>query len=464
MLILILHNKFLQTVFFDYQKLYFRCMNATKERKKLHRGWAMYDWGNSAYNLVITSTIFPAYYIAITTNEHAAIPDLISFFGFNITNTVLQNYTLSIAYLLIAFMSPILSSIADYRGNKKKYMRFFTYIGALSCAGLFLFTKENLELGIILFGLAAVGFCGSLVFYNAYLPEIATKEERDHVSAMGFAYGYIGSVLLQILCLVVIMNHETFGIEKGLATRLSFLSVGIWWLIFAHVAFKRLPKGEPLEQHPEHSVLANGFHELKKVWNQIKEMPVLKTYLGAFFFYSMGVQTVMLVAAEFGAKELQLETGQLITTILIIQLVAIGGAYLMAKLSEKFGNLSVLISVVILWMGICIYAYFIQTVIQFYIIAAVVGLVMGGIQSLSRSTYSKLMPKTKDTTSFFSFYDVTEKLSIVIGLFAFGFIEHLTGSMRNSVLAVLVFFVIGGGILYFALSIARKNKIQQSVT
>ena len=440
-------------------------MDAAKEKKRLHRGWAMYDWGNSAYNLVITSTIFPAYYIAITTNEEAAVPDQVSFFGIDITNTVLQNYTLSIAYLLIAFMSPILSSIADYRGNKKKYMRFFTYLGAISCSALFFFTKENLELGMILFGLAAIGFCGSLVFYNAYLPEIAAKEDRDRVSAMGFAYGYIGSVILQIICLVFVLKPELFGITDGtLPPRISFLLVGVWWLIFAHVAFARLPKGQPLEQRPEHSVLSNGFHELKKVWRQIKEMPVLKTYLGAFFFYSMGVQTVMLVAAEFGKKELNLETGQLITTILIIQLVAIGGAYLMAKMSERFGNLSVLISVVILWMGICVYAYFIQTVTQFYIIAAVVGLVMGGIQSLSRSTYSKLMPKTKDTASFFSFYDVTEKVSIVVGLFAFGFIEHLTGSMRNSVLAVLVFFVIGGSILYIALSIAKKNKIQESVT
>lgn len=439
-------------------------MDATKQEKKVHRGWAMYDWGNSAYNLVITSTIFPAYYVAITTNENITPSDQVSFFGIDITNTVLQDYTLSIAYLLIAFMSPILSSIADYRGNKKKYMKIFTYLGAICCSGLFFFTSERLELGIILFGLAAVGYCGSLVFYNAYLPEIAAEKDRDRVSAQGFAYGYIGSVILQIICLVFVLSPETFGITDGtFPPRLSFLLVGIWWFIFAQVAFNRLPKGQPLEQHPEYSVLTNGFHELKKVLAQVKTMPVLKTYLTAFFFYSMGVQTVMLVAAAFGAKELQLETSQLITTILIIQLVAIAGAYMMAKLSERFGNLSVLIGVVIIWIGICIYAYTIQTVMQFYIIASVVGLVMGGIQSLSRSTYSKLMPVTKDTTSFFSFYDVTEKVAIVLGLFSFGLIEQITGSMRSSVLAVLVFFVIGGIILYIALSIAKKNKIQQSV-
>ena len=287
----------------------------------MHRAWAMYDWGNSAYNLVITSTIFPAYYIAITTNEQAAQPDQVTFFGMEITNTVLQNYTLSIAYLIIAFLSPILSSIADYRGNKKKYMRFFTYMGAIACMGLFFFTREFLELGIILFGIAAIGYCGSLVFYNAYLPEIAVPEERDRVSAQGFAYGYIGSVILQIVCLIFIQKPEWFGITDGsFGPRLSFLLVGLWWLLWAQIPFRKLPVGKPLEQHAEHSIISNGFHELKKVWAQVKQMPVLRTYLGAFFFYSMGVQTVMLVAAEFGAKELNLETGQLITTILIIQL------------------------------------------------------------------------------------------------------------------------------------------------
>ncbi|MCB0697416.1 MAG: MFS transporter [Chitinophagaceae bacterium] len=439
--------------------------NATKPAaKKLQRAWAMYDWGNSAYNLVITSTIFPAYYIAITTNENAAVSDQVSFFGMQITNTVLQDYTLSLAYLVIAFLSPILSSIADYRGNKKKYMRFFTYMGALACSGLFFFTKEFLELGIILFGIAAIGYCGSLVFYNAFLPEIAPEEDRDRVSAQGFAYGYIGSVILQIICLVFVMKPELFGITDGtLPARISFLLVGLWWMAWAQIPFRALPKGEPLEQHPEHNVFSNGFHELKKVLAQVKQMPVLRTYLSAFFFYSMGVQTVMLAAAAFGAKELGLETGQLITTILIIQLVAIAGAYVMAKLSERFGNINVLIGVVIMWMGICVYAYFIHTATEFYIIATFVGLVMGGIQSLSRSTYSKLMPETKDTASFFSFYDVTEKVAIVIGLFSFGLIEHLTGSMRKSVLAVLVFFVVGGIILYLALRIAKKQNIQASV-
>lgn len=438
-------------------------MEATKAVKKLHRAWAMYDWGNSAYNLVITSTIFPAYYIAITTKEGAVPADQVSFFGIEMTNTVLQDYTLSVAYLVIALLSPILSSIADYRGNKKKYMRFFTYMGAIACCGLYFFTSERLELGMSLFGIAAIGYCGSLVFYNAYLPEIAQEKDRDRVSAQGFALGYVGSVILQIVCLVFVLMPDTFGMDSGSASRFSFLLVGLWWIGWAQIPFRKLPNGQPMQQHPEHNIFTNGFHELKKVWQQVKAMPVLKTYLGAFFFYSMGVQTVMLVAAAFGAKELGLETSQLITTILIIQLVAIAGAFIMAKLSEKYGNLRVLIGVVAIWICICIYAYFIQTVMQFYIIATVVGLVMGGIQSLSRSTYSKLMPETKDTTSFFSFYDVMEKVAIVLGLFAFGLFEHLTGSMRNSVLAVLCFFVVGGIILYIALQTAKKQNLQSSV-
>lgn len=435
--------------------------------KRVQRAWAMYDWANSAYNLVITSTIFPAYYLAITSTKDDAgniTNDKVDFFGSSITNSVLFDYALAAAYLIIAAISPVLSSIADYRGNKKSFMRLFCYIGALSCCGLYFFTSQTVELGVILASIAALGYCGSIVFYNAFLPEIATDSERDRVSAQGFAYGYIGSVILQLICFVFVLKPELFGITDGtFAPRLSFLLVGIWWLVFGTISMNKLPKSAPLEQHTEVSILTNGFHELQKVWQQVKRMPVLKTYLGAFFLYSMGVQTVMLAATIFGTKELKMETGQLIGTILIIQLVAIAGAYIMSKLSEKFGNLSVLLMVVFIWIGVCIAAYFTTTATEFYIIAAVVGLIMGGIQSLSRSTYSKLMPETKDTTSFFSFYDVTEKLAIVIGMFSFGFIEELTGSMRNSIMALITFFALGALVLYVAIVRAKKEHLKSTV-
>jgi UMF1 family MFS transporter len=425
----------------------------TKSSKSVQRAWAMYDWANSAYNLVITSTIFPIYYEAITSvkdDKGKIISDTVFFFGMQVKNSSLFSYSLAAAYLIIALISPILSSIADYRGNKKVFMQLFCYLGSAACCALFFFKKNTLELGVVAAALAALGYCGSLVFYNAYLPEIAEEHERDKVSAQGFSYGYVGSVLLQIICFVFVLKPDLFGITDGtLPARLSFLLVGLWWFGFAQITFARLPKGTALPQQREHGIISSGFIELKKVWAQLKAMPVLETYLGAFFFYSMGVQTVMLAAAIFGSKELNLEQGQLITTILIIQLVAIAGAYLMAKLAELWGNLRVLLLVVFLWIGICIGAYFVQTAGQFYIIAGIVGLVMGGIQSLSRSTYSKLMPVTHDTASFFSFYDVTEKLAIVIGMFSFGFIDSLM-DMRAAILALITFFAVGALILYLA--------------
>ena len=430
--------------------------------RSVHRAWSMYDWANSAYNLVITSTIFPAYYNAITTvtKNGATVSDRVSFFGCTFKNTSLFDYSIATAYLIIAILSPILSSIADYKGNKKKFMQLFCYIGAASCCCLYFFKSDTLELGIICSALAALGYCGSLVFYNAYLPEIAVEADRDRVSAQGFAYGYVGSVLLQVICFVFVLKPEWFGIkDASFAPRLSFLLVGLWWAGFAQITFFKLPKGIPLARNAAHNVLVNGFYELRKVFRQIQQLPVLKTYLFAFFFYSMGVQTVMMVATYFGSIELHLETQQLIGVILVIQLVAIAGAYVMAKLSDMFGNLQVLLFVVFLWVGACVAAYFTYTATQFYLVAVLVGLIMGGIQSLSRSTYSKLMPDTHDTASFFSFYDVTEKLAIVIGMFTFAFINSAM-NMRTAVIALITFFALGALVLYGAIRKNAKAKIQ----
>lgn len=435
--------------------------SAITPNKSVYRAWAMYDWANSAYNLVITSTIFPVYYEAVTSvkdKDGKLLSDVVSFFGISVKNSSLFDFSIAASYLIIALLSPILSSIADYKGNKKLFMKLFCTLGAFSCAGLFFFNRNNIELGVICAALAALGYCGSLVFYNAYLPEIAPEQDRDKLSAQGFSYGYIGSVLLQVICFVFVMKPEWFGIkDESFAPRLSFLLVAIWWFGFAQFSFYKLPKGTAAGSDTSHNLLFNGFKELQKVWKQLKAMPVLKTYLGAFFFYSMGVQTVMLAATLFGSKELKLETGQLITTILIIQIVAIAGAYIMAKLSEVMGNLRVLLLVVLIWIGVCIGSYYIATANGFYIVATVVGLVMGGIQSLSRSTYSKLMPDTHDTASFFSFYDVTEKLAIVIGMLSFGMIDTIL-NMRTAILALIVFFVLGGAILYKALLIQKKQQ------
>ena len=425
-----------------------------KNNKKTIRAWAMFDWANSAYNLVITSTIFPAFYVAITANKQNE--DRVMFFGKSFVNTALSDYALATAYLVMVVLLPILTSIADYRGNKKVFMKAFTWLGAISCCCLFFFTKDNLEFGIICFALAAIGYSGGFVFYNSYLPEIATLDMQDSVSAKGFTYGYIGSVILQVICFVFVLAPNTFGLSDGSAAQLSFLLVGIWWIGFAQIPFTILPKGSPNAVSHHQNIIRGGFIELGKVFQKVKQMPLLKRFLPAFFCYSMGVQTIMLVAAGFGAKILNLPTPNLIAIILIIQLVAIAGANLMSKLSETYGNIKVLAGVVFIWILACFAAYFIQNATQFYFLAAVVGLIMGGIQSLSRSTYSKYLPQDiPDTASFFSFYDVTEKLAIVGGMFSFGIIEELTGNMRNSALALAGFFVAG---LILLLSLLRAEK------
>jgi UMF1 family MFS transporter len=428
--------------------------------KRVINGWAMYDWANSVYNLVITTTFFPVYYTEMTKAE--PFNGTVNFLGRSYVNTALYNYALAATYLLVAILLPVLSSVADYKGNKKRFMQFFCTLGALACSSLYFFKPEYFSIGIISMMLAAFGFYCSLVFYNSYLPEIAAEKDRDRISAKGFTFGYIGSVTMQIIGFLLVFFWEKipFLNSAGDAVRLTFLLVGIWWLGFAQIPFRRLPNGNAIKREERKTnFITGGFNELKIVFSQLMKMPVLKRFLFAFFFYNMGVQTVMLAATNFGSKVLNLPSTKLIITVVLIQLVAIAGAFLMAKLSSLYGNFRVLIGVVILWIFVCIAGYLMQTEYHFYGLAIAVGLVMGGIQALSRSTYSKLMPVTKDTASFFSFYDVTEKIAIVIGLSAFGLIEEQTKNMRNSVLSLIVFFTIG--LLWLIAALYKQNQLKQ---
>ena len=477
--------------------------------KKVITGWAMYDWANSVYNLVITTTFFPIYFTKSTAHHFRS--DTIPFLGMKVNNASLYSYSMSAAYLVIALLYPVLTSIADTRGNKKGFMQFFCYMGALGCSALFLFDGSNVGLGVVCFILASMGYVGSQVFYNAYLPEIAAPEDQDRVSAKGFSYGYIGSVLMQLIGfgLVLTMKDKPF-----VSLRLNFLLVGIWWAGFAQMTFAVLPKATR-QVTAATNVFKAGFAEVRKVYAEVKKLGVLKRYLRGFFFYSIGVQTVMAAATLFGSSLLQLDDTKLIITIVLIQLVAIVGATWMSKLSTRFGNIRVLMGVVCFWILICVSAYvtagqaenlkdfhdkiselkqqkedllakrsqlttadfdkqdaFVEAELSrwqldlaphqepieysFYLLALGVGLVMGGIQSLSRSTYSKLMPATKDTASYFSYYDLTEKLAIVIGMFTFGFVSQITGSMKNAIIFLIVFFIVGLAWLYAAQ--ARQNR------
>ena len=416
-----------------------------KNDKKVIWAWSMYDWANSVYSLVIISSIFPVYYENVTRHNDG---DLVSFFGVEMINTVLYSYALSFSFLVVASILPLLTGIADFSGRRMFFMKAFVYMGSVSCMGLAFFTGENVELGIILSILASIAFSGSLVFYNSYLPQIATIDKMDNVSAKGFSYGYIGSVLLLIINLLMIQKPEWFGIARGgTAARISFVMVGLWWLGFSQITFRFMPADKHLAGYGSRMLL-NGYREIRKVWNQLKELPVTRTFLLSFLFYNTGVQTVMYMAAQFGSKVLHLEGGELIMTILIINIIAIAGSYLFAKLSVFKGNKFSLSAMVIIWILVCAAAFLIQTKLQFFMLAFVVGMIMGGIQALSRATYSKLIPKdTTDLASFFSFYDVTYNVSIVIGTFAYGIIENMTGSMRNSSLTLALFFFIGLGFL-----------------
>lgn len=443
-----------------------------KNNKKTIWAWCMFDWANQSYNMVITSTIFPAYYVAITTwPKGHPNPDRVTFFGHTFINTALQLTVLGAAYLLVVILLPILTSIADYRGKKKSYLKFFTWMGAISCAALFWFKPgkdgavPSLEIPLMFYALACLGYCGGFVFYNSYLPQIASEDKMDDVSAKGFMYGYAGSLIMQLVCLLVIEEPRWFGIhDDSLPERISFLLIFFWWMGFSIIPFRKLPKGEPNHGKHNYNVITGGFKELARVFKQVKKMPLLRRFLSSFFFYSVGVQTIMLVAGNFAKKDLHMSDDTLIGIILSIQIVGIIGAWITSKVSDKYGNVRTLVGLVAFWTMLCALVYFITNTLQFSIAAAAVGAVMGGVQSISRSTYSKyLPPNIPDTASFFSFYDVTEKFAIVIGLFTFAAVESWRDRMRDSALALDVFFAVGL-ILMIGLFFAEKRSKKHLAT
>lgn len=432
-----------------------------KGSKKLLNAWAFYDWANSVYTLTIASSIFPIFYSSLFLKTTSQVKTVWAF-GFEFKSTALITFVTAFTFLVVALTSPILSGVADYIGNKKNFLKFFCYVGSAGCIGLYWFdiAPDKIHLSLLFYFMGLIGYWGSLVFYNSYLPDIAFPEQQDNISAKGFSLGYLGSVLLLVLNLGMVMYPDVFSIEANesetaaqVAMKISFITVGLWWALFSQYAFYYLSKGVSSGHKVTKAVVFNGLRELQQVWKQLKQNLRLKRYLQAFFVFSMAVQTIMLVAVYFGEEEIawgdeDAKTMGLIGSILIIQLVAILGAFLTSLASSKFGNIKTLIAVNAIWMGLCFYAYLMKTPEQFYIAAGFVGFVMGGVQSLARSTYSKFLPETDDTTSYFSFYDVAEKIGIVIGMVIFAFIDQITGSMRNGILFLFVFFLAGIVLLF----------------
>ncbi len=444
-----------------------------KDNPRIIRAWTFYDWANSVFPLVITSAVFPNFYDAVTATKNEAgeiISHTVTFFGHTFENQNLYSFVYAFALSIVVIIAPILSGIADYLGNKKRFLQFFCYLGSLSCMCLFFFNKQKLELSFIPFITATIGFWGSLVYYNSYLPDIASRDQQDRVSARGFALGYFGSSLLLIICLIFIMTKTFFHLlgdaeqYKGIDARISFLLVGLWWIGFAQYTFAVLPTVvHKMHGNDRSKIISKGFTELRQVYSQLTNMPVLKRFLTGYFFYNMGVQTVMVVAVLFARNEItwndeQAKTTSLIVSILIIQFVGIAGSFIFSRLSRSIGNIKALMIAVFIWIFICAFTYLVVHLpYQFYIVAFLVGFVMGGIQSLSRSTYSKLIPSTDDTASFFSFFDVMEKLGMIIGTVTFGIISEIFGGMRPSILSLITYFVIGFFILLSMNNVKHKE-------
>ncbi|TWP23412.1 MFS transporter [Apibacter muscae] len=445
-----------------------------KNNPKILSAWIFYDWANSVYSLVITSTIFPIYYSILTTerntknyNEYrnvwydTPIRSIIQIFGQKYEPDALFSYSFTISFIMVVISTFFLSSLADVTGNKKNFLKFFCYLGAFSCIGLFFFIeKSQILYGLFLNITASVGFWGSMVFYNSYLPDIATEDRQDQVSAKGYMLGYLGSMLLLILCLFLIEVVAPED-EKLLYIRICFALTGMWWLGFAQYTFKFLPKNHKQEGIRKKTVIINSFKTFYLLYRRIIKNKNLSFFLLSFYFYSVGVQTIFLIAALFGTNEINLESYKLIISILLIQLIAILGAYLCSQFSKVIGNKVVLIICISIWVVICLGGYLLDKTdpnieYYYYIAAAMVGLVMGGIQSLSRSTYSKMLPEEdKDiTATYFSFYDILEKLAIILGTFISGYLINKTGNMSNSIFAMSLFFFVG---LFFMILVKIKK-------
>ena len=399
---------------------------ASAEALKVRKAWTLYDWANSVYSLVITTAIFPIFYNAITEDE-------VTFFGAQYSNTQLYAYVLAASFVVVITLNPLLSGLADYAGKKKFFMKVFCYTGAAACTTMYFFNPDYLEWSLASLFFANIGFWGSLGFYNAYLPEIAPPEEHDRLGARGYIMGYIGSLILLIASLVMIKGFD-------ISPRWSFVLVGIWWVVWAQPAFRKLPVN-PFRHQATGNLWSKGFEELRGVARDLADNQGLKRYLLSFFIISMALQTIMLMATSFGIKEVGLQDAELIVAIIAVQLLAIPGALTVAWLSGKIGNIKALMACTVVWAAVCVYAYAgVNSTNGFFVAAGVIGFMMGGTQSLNRSTYSKMLPETEDHASYFSFYEVLEKGGLIIGMFSWGYIEGITGSMRASVLTLILYF------------------------
>ncbi|WP_338042489.1 MFS transporter [Paenibacillus ginsengarvi] len=400
------------------------------------RAWVMYDWANSAFATTMMAAVLPIFYsdVAASTlpNEQMAT----SYWGL----------TQSIAMLIVALLTPVLGAVADYTGYKVRFLRVFTYLGVLSSFCFIFVGNGDYLLASLLFIFGTIGFSGGNAFYDSLLNDLVEPEKRDYVSSKGYAFGYIGGGLLLVVNLLLIQNPGLFGLPKGLlGTYISFASVAVWWFLFSLPLFRRVKDKKNGTQHSIVQYAAIGFSRLGNTFKRITRYPELLKYLIAYWFFNDGISTIITMATIYG-KEIGLGTKDLIAALVITQFVGIPFTILFGKIAERLGSKQSLYISLAVYILIVIFGFFMTETWQFYALAFVVGMVQGGSQAIARSIYSRLVPKDRPA-EFFGFLSVSSKFSAIVGPFIFSIVGLMTGSSRYGILALVLFFAVGIGLL-----------------
>src|SRR6056297_3618597 len=402
------------------------------KQKRTVYAWAMYDWANSAFATVILATVLPIFYKDVA--------------GINLPGNLAASYwgyTQTIAMIIIAFIAPILGAAADYSDSKKTFLKFFVFLGITGTALLFFVNQGDYLLASLFFIIANIGFSGGNVFYDGFLTDISDSDSIDYISSLGYASGYLGGGLILAVNLLMISKPNLFGISSvTAATQISFVTVAVWWLIFSLPAFKYLPEPEKkVEKIPLKKYTVMAFGRLKSTFVHIRKYRELWKFLLAFWLYNDGIGTIIRMAAIYG-REVGIDQTDLIGALLLTQFIGIPFALFFGKMGQHFGAQKGIFAALMVYVFITGYGFFISTARDFWILAALVGVVQGGAQALSRSLYGSMIPRDK-SAEFFGFFGVSSKFAAILGPTVFAAVSQLTGSGRNGILAVALFFILG---------------------
>lgn len=422
-----------------------------KDHQKAQFGWCLYDWANSAFATVVLAAVLPVYFVSLVPKAGATLP----FFGAHtFSASSLWGYSVSISMLIIALAAPTLGALADRNGWHKSLLGVFCLVGCVATALLGLTQTGDYLFAATLFVIGNIGFAGGNILYNAYLPLLAAPKDIDRLSAKGFAYGYIGGGLLLALVFILILKHQNFGfVDPASATRCGFLLTAVWWLLFSIPTFSYLPKTDKSPSPANRFSIRSYLQQFK----QLLRYRDLSLFLIAFLCYNDGIQTIIAVSAIFAREELQLGQSTIIGCFLMIQFLAMPGAMLFGRLAEKIGAARAILISLLTFTLVCVFAYRMTTALEFWLLGGVIAIILGGSQALSRSLFASMVPKQK-SAEFFGFFTISSRFASIFGPLLFAVVADLTGSSRNSILALGIFFIIGGALLLFV-NVARGREL-----